>query len=256
MGKRKRRLNKRELKDLDNIDRLLKEVSHQKVNNVPKIEAKSQPTYKSETVEIKPTQVKIEPSKPKCKMLKVGKREMPINRITVSDHAHQRCVERFGLQHTGRDAVSRYIHKHLADSKHVGKITSTDGNDGEMFVKSQFRFHLSPDLSTVITVVKVENKITPSPVNNKLNELAHREFRKLDRKEKARIRQLKRCELEGEVEIAECKLRAFKTRSEAVKLSCNARIVALENRLEELKQEIQCIKEDKRKVAYALASII
>jgi hypothetical protein len=256
MGKRKRRLNKRELKDLDNIDRLLKEVSHQKVSSTPKIEAKSQPTHKNETVEINPTQVKIESSKPKCKMLKMGRREIPINKITVSSHGYQRIIERCNLKRTRKEEVESYIRKQLLKSQYLGLVTSSDGNEGEMFVNGKYSIHLSPEnVGKVITILE-HNKMPHSPVQDKVVSVVGREFRKLDRREKARIKQLELYELEADCEISELRLRMYKTKSESIKLSCEARIKALRTRLEELKNEIESIKSDKRKIAYTYCTCL
>lgn len=182
--------------------------------------------------------------------------ELNVGQIQVSTHAQQRCVERVPLHDTKPKAINRYIKNKLTKADYIGKVVGNDGKESEMFVNNQLCFYLSLDLSTVKTVIKIDNKVPFSPVSDKVKELVHKEFRKLDRSEKAREKQLNLFKCEADVEISTLKLRMYKSKSQSVKFACQGRIVALTNRLIELNNELEQIKTDKRQVAKALVTVI
>lgn len=246
MAKMKRRLTKRELNDYYKIEELIQSTKQQdNQRNKPEL---------IETVK-EAQQVKKEIAP--IQYLKCNHKQIKVSDIRVSDHAYERSIERFSLQYTKKDEVEKYLHKHLAEAEYIGRVRSTDGNEGEMFVKDKFCFQLSPDsLDTIITVVKIENKMKQIPAQEKVKRLIFKEFRKLHRTECARIRQLNEYKLESEVEISNLKLRKYRTKSDAVKMSCTARIKAVQMRLNELESEIDTLRDSKRKTAYALASVI
>lgn len=188
--------------------------------------------------------------------LKCSHQRVKVVDVQLTDHSYERAIDRFSLKHTKKEDVLKYLQKHLSDAEYIGQVTSADGNDSEMFVKGQFCFHLNTELDKIITVVKIENKIKCNPVQDKMNNLVHKEFRKLDRTEKARLRKLHDYRYDVEIEIAEANRRIYRTRSESVKLACQARIKALELELEQLQLEIEQLRTSKRQVAYLLASSI
>jgi hypothetical protein len=182
--------------------------------------------------------------------------KLNVKEVQISTHAQQRCIERVQLHNTKPKAVNNYIKNKLTKADYIGKVVGSDGKESEMFVSNQLCFYLSIDLSTVKTVIKIDNKVPFSPISNKVKELVHKEFRKLDRTEKAREKQLSLFECEAEVEISTLKLRMYKTKSQSVKFACQGRITALTNRLQELNNELEQIKTDKRQVAKALVTVI
>jgi hypothetical protein len=74
--------------------------------------------------------------------------------------------------------------------------------------------------------------------------------------EKARIRKLELLKYEFGAEISQHQLHIYKTKSQSVKLACQGRINALEQSLKELENEIDEVKNHKRQMAYALASVM
>lgn len=124
------------------------------------------------------------------------------------------------------------------------------------FVNGKQCYQLTLDLKNIYTVYTIANKIPYSPIRSKLKEVIRKEFNKLDRREHAKIKRLELMEYEVASEISALKLRHYKTKSQSVKLSCQARISALEISLSELREEIQHLKMDKRQVAKTLATMV
>lgn len=235
-----KRIGKKELNDLKRIEALLestkkKEVLVEKVKQIQEVHKEE-----SEAIQCLPYQHK----------------QVKITELGVSQHAHERAIERFGLKRTTQKEVSDFLLKHLLSSKYIGQIICSDGNEGHMFVKGQIVYQLNLELTNIITVIKVEHKIRNNPFNCKIENLLFKEFRKLDRKEHATLKRLNEFVYDAKVEIAECERRIHRTKSLPVRLSCKGRIAALKQEHETLISEIEMIRTDKRNTAYSIAEII
>jgi hypothetical protein len=182
--------------------------------------------------------------------------KLNLDNLQISTHAQQRAIERCKLDNTKLKEVNRYIRRNLSLAEYVGKVSSSDGTESELFVNGSVCFHLSLDQSVVKTVIKIDNKVPFSPITDKVKCLVHKEFRKLDRAEKARIKKLELFKRESDAEISYLKLREYKSRSQAVKFSCQGRIAALELRKQELENQLIQIKTDKRQVVKTLLTVI
>lgn len=244
MAKMKRRLTKKELNDYYKIEELIQSTKQQDSQ-------KNKPELIEKVKEAQ--QVKKETSQKQ--ILRYGGREIDVNQIFLTDHGYKRSVERMGLKQIERNKVNKHIRKLLLQSIYIGRITATDGNETDMFVYNKYSIHVSPIDYGVTTILEYD-KMKYNPAQKKINSLIWKEFRKLDKKERARIKQLKLHSLEIESEISQLKLRAFKTKSDAVKFSCKGRIAALQLHIQQSKNEIEQIKTDKRQIAYTLATVI
>lgn len=180
---------------------------------------------------------------------------LDLSKVKISAHATERGIQRLKINDLRPEKVNRYIKKQLENATYIGRIKATDGSESEMFAIGSYGFMLSPDLTTVKTVV-INDRLPYNPVHDKVKQLFEKEFRKLNRAEKAKLGKLELHNHEVEAEIAELKLRIYKTKSESVKLACQARIASLNTRLGELNVEIQQLQADKRQIAYALAGVI
>lgn len=241
MAKNSRKIGKQGLKDLQRLESLLEST---KQDNKADLIQKA-----------KETQQALKEANP-VQYLNYSHKQIKVSDVEISQHAYERSIERFSLQHKKWDDVKRYLHKHLTDADYIGRIQCTDGNEGEMFVKNQFCFHLKPEsFDTIITVIKID-KMKYSPAQTKIRNLVAKEFRKLNRREKARVRQLQEYKLEADLEVSKLKLRKYRTKSDSVKLSCDARIKAITLRLDELEKEIESLADMKRQTAYALATVL
>jgi hypothetical protein len=182
--------------------------------------------------------------------------ELDVSKIDLSLHCIERAYERMNVTDWKKDKVCKYVKKQLEKSTYIGRISPTDGGtDSEMFTKGSYSFLLDTELTTIKTIIKTD-RLPYNPSQEKAKCLYEKEFRKLDRKEKARLKQLELHRYEVDLELAELKLHIFKTRSQAVKLSCQARMKALDDRLKEFENEIVQIKNDKRQTAYVLAMLV
>jgi hypothetical protein len=181
--------------------------------------------------------------------------QLYMDKIIVTTHAQERAIERFELKNTKPSEVSKYIKKNLVRAEYVGSVTCTDGSESELFVNGLMGFHLTPDFSKVKTIIKI-HKVPSSPISDKVKSMIHKEFRKLDRSEKARRKKLELFKREAQVEISHLKLKEYKTKSQPVKFSCKARITALEMRKQELENQLLQTKIDKRQVINTLITVL
>lgn len=181
--------------------------------------------------------------------------KVDVSKLQFTAHAMKRATERMDLPVSNPVKVRKHIRELIANATYIGRTMSTTETECEMFANDSYGFHLSTDLKKVVTIIKFE-KMPHNPVLEKVKMVVHREFKKI---EKAEITQTRKLELhmhEAAVEIANLRLRKYKSRSEAVRMSCDARINALELSIKEARDEIVLIKSHKRQVARALASVI
>lgn len=180
---------------------------------------------------------------------------MNVKKVVLTDHAYQRAIERFGLKVKDRQSVLGYCRSLLGKAKRIGVVTSEDGNEAVLYAGDRHAFFLTLDEQKIVTVSRHEH-VTFKPIKEKLALLHEKEIRKLERKEHALQKKIELAKLEAQVEIAELKLRIHKTRSEAVKNACQAKIKAIEQTLEEMNKELNEIKSLKRQVAKSMVSIL
>lgn len=246
MAKRsRRRLSKKELDNLQRIDQLIKQTQSDTQNN--SIETVlTQTNYP--VIHKAPSETPVVP----YQHFNLKGEQIPLSTLSMSEHAYIRSIERLGLKRTERGEVESYIKKKLSQADYLGLVTAKNGNASEMFLIGNVSIHVNPELTNIVTVIKYD-KLPYSPLNEKVKCVYQKEFRKLDRSERAKIKKLHLHTYETNLEISELNLRKYKTRSESIRLSCSARIKALESHVEALKEELTQIKKDKRLVATNLA---
>lgn len=179
-----------------------------------------------------------------------------VKKVLVGSHAIKRARERGHWDDKLKDEQIRgNVRSLLGRAKRVCNSIDEEGNPSILFAVDKYEIHLSTDLQTVKTIIK-QDKITYKPIQNKVFELIHKEIRKLERKENARIRYLNSLTYDCQVEIAELNRRIFRTKSITVKQSCEARIAAINHTIKEYQQEIKEIQDEKRRISRALVAVI
>lgn len=179
--------------------------------------------------------------------------ELKTKKIHMSDHAYQRMSERFGIKEKTQ-ALGR-VREWLREGHKVGLVTDENGKDAILYAFGRNAVYLSLDLSTVLTV-KREEHVTYKPIKNRLYEMHRKEFNKLDRLEKRKIKRKNLEQLRVNAEISHLEYRKAKTRSENVRVYCDTRIAELKNYINKLKNEIRSIKAEKNQVANSMVSIL
>lgn len=180
--------------------------------------------------------------------------ELNLSKVVLSDHAYERAVSRLSLQWTEFSSVNKYIRNQLANADYIGVTTANDGNMCHMFINRGIALYLDKSLETVVTINKFD-KIPQNMLQDKIKNLFQKEFRKLDRSEKAKLKQLGLQKYEIELEIAELKLKEYKSKSESLKLACKGRIKALEIAINDFQEDIVKIKAEKRRIANAMVCV-
>jgi hypothetical protein len=179
--------------------------------------------------------------------------ELDIKSVKMSDHAIKRANQRFNID--SKRALS-YFRSVLEKANYVGIIEDSENNKpGQLFAYNRIAIHLSMDCKTILTVYKADT-VTYDPLKNKVLELHKKKFNHCTIKERALQKRLDQLKLESQVEIAQCKLRKYKTKSQAVKLACDARIKAIEISIQEYILDIQNLQTEKRRIARSMISVM
>ncbi|MFB5758917.1 hypothetical protein [Paenibacillus medicaginis] len=122
--------------------------------------------------------------------------------------------------------------------------------------------HISMDFKEIVTIYKVEKKAyiaetkPENPLYYKLKKLYENEMKRYDREEKKYSKKIESLRVDLDFEIAALKRRMFRTRSQAVKLACEARIKAIDEYFSEIEQSLKHVQGNKRKVAKAMVSLV
>jgi hypothetical protein len=231
MSNKRKKVTQKEMVEqvnaLKNIEKLIENANTQ--TNIP-LETRKKPTY-----------------------IQYGDIKVDVDSIKISDHSFKRSKERLGFQSDKQ--IAGELKGMLKKSKLIGRQVSEEGNEAILFAHGRTGLFLSPCLKTVVTVTRHET-VTYEPLKNKLVELHAKEYRKLERKENARLKQLVTAKLEAEMEISQCKYRSHRTKSIAIKNVCQARINAVTLHIQELENEITNIQSEKRQVGRSMISVI
>jgi hypothetical protein len=179
--------------------------------------------------------------------------EIDVSQVTMSQHAIKRAKERFNIE---PKRASSYFRSVLEKAKYVGVIEDSENHkSGRLFAFNRIAIHLSMDCKTIMTVYKADT-VTYDPLKDKVLELHKKKFNHCVITERAKQKRLEQLKLESEVEIAQCQLRGYKTKSIAVKNACEARILAIKQSLVEYQHEIDEIQVEKRRVARSMISVM
>jgi hypothetical protein len=179
----------------------------------------------------------------------------PFEQVQMTDHAYQRAVERFNMAEDNKKHILNYFKSILKDARLIGEVICEKGNKSILYANRRIAIYLSPDLKKIYTVNKFES-VTYEPIKNIVSEILAKEIRKLTRVENARVKKLELIKVESEVDIAELRCRAFKTKSPSVKVACKARIKAIEEYIDELENEIQLMQITKRSMARSMVAVV
>lgn len=176
-----------------------------------------------------------------------------VDRMRVSRHAIQHARRRFNRANS-KDAEG-YVRGILRKSEFVGETVDADGKPAYMFAHGRHAFVVSLDHKTVISIQRFES-VTYDPLKEKIREMHAKEYRKLDRKERTLKKRFELIKAEADVELAELRLNALKTRSTARKLACQARINAINDYIHEFENEIKAVADEKRRVARSQVAVM
>lgn len=170
----------------------------------------------------------------------------------MTSHALKRSKERFNHDN---DAALKYFRSVLRNAKKIGETTCSKGKKSTLYAHGRIAIYVSMDKTTIHTVNKFE-QITYSPLKCKIANLAEKEFNKLNRQLSRKTKRLAEFKLEAQLEISQCELRKYRSRSVAVKNVCAARINAINERLVEFKNEITDLQSEIRQVSRSMVAVI
>lgn len=160
--------------------------------------------------------------------------------MKIEQHAIKRAVERFGVE---ENVAANWMRREFSKAKFVANTVDSYGIRGKLYSTDGIVFATDLRGERIKTVYPA----TPShrEIKHKIDELLAKELRKLHRRERAQERKYRLAKTELELEKAELYYRVERTRSEAVKLACQARINAINERLREYYEETRAVKDEK-----------
>jgi hypothetical protein len=161
--------------------------------------------------------------------------------VTISNHALDEASTKFGKQ---RKLAEGWIRSNFASAKFIGMIYNEDGSsEVRLFSYQRICFVLAAEDNHVITVYP-RRHATPT-LSHKINFIVAKEIRKAERKVNAVLNRNNLLRADVKVEIAELERRIIRTKSEAVKMACCARINALNEYLTSIAEEENRVKQEK-----------
>lgn len=160
--------------------------------------------------------------------------------IEVTPHAEEQAQKRFNARY---NQARKWIIDNLRKAQYIGIIENEDSKPARLFGYHRIAFVVDIDRDCVITVYPRHE--SPQSIHSRIKEIVTKELRKKDRKVSALERKTKLTKADLRVELAELERRKIRTRSDAVRLACQARINAINDRLRELDEEVDREKQER-----------
>lgn len=179
--------------------------------------------------------------------------DLDVKKITMTEHAYQRAKERFNMP--DRSHALNHFRVTLKLAKKVGQTIVDDGTETILYAHGRTAVYLSLDLKTIITVNKFEY-VSYQPIKDKVEALHRKEFKKLERIEKSKIRKLNDIKLKYAIEIAQLNYRQKRTRSNQVREYCESRKKEINIMFAEFEKEISEIQSNKRQIARSMVAVL
>ena len=153
--------------------------------------------------------------------------------IEITTHAEAEARKKFGIRHK---AARQWIETNLRRAQYIGEILSDKGECVRLYGYNRIAFIVQLKRDVVITVYPRTS--SAQTMSTKISELILKEIRKINRAVVSAERRavLKKADLK--VELAETERRLVRTRSDAVRLACEARIKAVKDEIEAIDAEI------------------
>lgn len=216
------------------------------LNDLKRIEDLLESTNKKDELVNKTKQIQ------KVHKQNIDQNEINFDTIKMSDHGYIRSKERFNKD---KNEALPYFRSKLKVAKKIGKQISEQGNPAILYAIGRIGIYVSTDYKEIVTVIKQES-VTYEPIKEKVRELHAKEIRKIKRKEYTCKRRLEDDTYNINVELAQLKLRHHKSRSESVKLACQARMNALDIYIKEKEEEIVKLQKIRKQIEKSMISVI
>lgn len=186
-----------------------------------------------------------------------------IKELKLTSHAVSRIEERFKTK--GHSAALQLCKSLLGKAQYLGETQSEDGGKAYTFGVDGVAIYISIEDPTLVkSVVPVrERSYIPKDEERKeillrpqLIKLYRTELNKCSRMEKSRNKKYMELEIKSELEIAQLKYRAYKSRSANVKKECNMKIDEIMNSLKEYKLKTEELSSNKRTLTKVLTTLL
>lgn len=161
--------------------------------------------------------------------------------LEITKHAIDEAVSKFGKQ---RKLAEGWIRSNFAKAKYLGDILSDDGKGTRrLYAYNRIAFVLDPEVDRLVTVYP--RKSAAPQLSHRINDIIAKEIRKAERKERALEKRTKLTVADLRVELAHLERRKVRTKSDAVRLATQARINAVNERIDELEAELVAVKQER-----------
>ncbi|MGB9945312.1 hypothetical protein ACO0DA_20220 [Bacillus subtilis] len=164
----------------------------------------------------------------------------------ITSHAHKRLQSRFGIKN--HRAAYVWVADHLKDAEYLGIHVDENGREARMYGGKGIVIHIGVNDNNVITVYKARKHLGANLIKEAFATLKENVQAALKSNENLRE------ELNEEIEYFRAEYK--RTRSAAKRMAYQARINALQMRLDELPTESLDLKRDLYKAAEGVAAYV
>lgn len=166
-------------------------------------------------------------------MITIGERFKTKGGVIITHHAADRAVERFNVQ---AEYARVWINTNLQRAQFIGYVEGDDGKIARLYGYNRIAFVLEAQENKVITIYP--RKDISQTIAGKVRDIIAKELRKTERSVRALERRTAHKQADLRLDLAETERRLLRTRSEAVRLACQARINALTEELRLIDEEL------------------
>ncbi|WP_028559815.1 hypothetical protein [Paenibacillus pinihumi] len=168
-------------------------------------------------------------------------------KVTVSQHAVDRVIERFGVEKT---KAEQWVRDNVKKSRYVSTVLGEDGSLVRLFTFQRVAYLLNIEVDRVVTVYS--RHYAPSDLSQRVRKLIMSELTKFERKEAVTERAVNVEKAKLAIEVAKCNYRMLVTPSKAVLRANTSRVRELSERIAELDRQLAAVRKEKSEIAKGL----
>jgi hypothetical protein len=175
-----------------------------------------------------------------------------LDELIVTTHATDRINERLGIKK--KDAQS-WATKQAEKARYLSLSFSAEGNPARLFAANGITLKVDLTKDVLITVFEPSD-YKKSMVKDAIVKTALTELVKAEKVERRKTRSIQRYKAELQIEMSELEMALLKTKSLPKQLALQARINAIQMRIDDFPKEIHEVKRHKTRVSEGVAAYI
>jgi len=188
--------------------------------------------------------------------------KLNFKKLKLSEHALKRAKERLSCSSLQRNDILNLCKSLIGSSNtsYVGISPCEDGNNCHMFVHKKHAFHISLDLSTIVTIVNHESKVGNVRhyigLQGKIKLIYEKELTKIQKLELVNLRKLELIKLKENIDISQIKYKMHCTRSKTAKANYGKKLIEVCTHSRLIQSELDQIRNTKHNIMQTMASTV